>query len=89
VDDLLGADNRTQAGGHLADTGPGLVFRTGEPLVGPLDPRTPSNELGNAVIDEGLKFACLLPLISRNRVLGVLALGRKQDIPLRRIMSIF
>jgi formate hydrogenlyase transcriptional activator len=63
----------------IQDTGPGLVFRTGEPMVVPPDPRTPSNEHGDAVIDEGLKFACLLPLISRNRVLGVLALGKRHD----------
>jgi formate hydrogenlyase transcriptional activator len=63
----------------IHDTGPGLVFRTGEPLVGPPCPRTTSHEHCNAVIDEGLKFACLLPLISRNRILGVLALGRLQD----------
>ena len=63
----------------IQDTGPGLVFRTGEPLVGPPGPHPASHEHCNAVIDEGLKFACLLPLISRNRVLGVLALGRRQD----------
>jgi formate hydrogenlyase transcriptional activator len=63
----------------IQDTGPGRVFRTGEPLVGPLGPHAASHEHCNAVIDEGFKFACLLPLISRNHVLGVLGLGRLQD----------
>jgi formate hydrogenlyase transcriptional activator len=63
----------------IQDTGPGIVFRTREPLVGAPGQGTSSHVQCSAAIDEGLKFACLLPLISRNRVLGVLALGRRQD----------
>jgi formate hydrogenlyase transcriptional activator len=65
----------------IQDTGPGRVFRTGQPLAGSPGPHASSNEHCDAVIHEGLRFGCLLPLISRNRVLGVLAFGRRQDKP--------
>src|SRR5712692_835218 len=63
----------------IEDTGPGLVFRTGKPLVGPPDQIKSSHEHSSRVIGEGIKSGCLVPLISRNRVLGVLALGRRQE----------
>ena len=63
----------------LEDTGPGQVFRTGEPLVCHPDSLNMNQEISSLVIGEGLQSGCLLPLISRNRVLGVLALGRRQD----------
>ncbi|MGH9787748.1 MAG: sigma 54-interacting transcriptional regulator, partial [Candidatus Acidiferrales bacterium] len=63
----------------LADTGPGQVFRTGEPLVCHPDPQNMNQEISSLVIGEGLKSGCMIPLISRNRVLGVLALGRRQE----------
>jgi formate hydrogenlyase transcriptional activator len=65
----------------IKDTGPGRVFRTGQPLAGSPGPHPSSNEHCDAVIHEGLRFGCLLPLVSRNRILGVLALGRRQDKP--------
>jgi formate hydrogenlyase transcriptional activator len=58
-------------------SGPGRVFRSGEPLFGSTDAALQSLRCDIAV-DEGIKSGCLLPLISRNRVLGVLALGRRQ-----------
>lgn len=63
----------------LENTGPGQVFRTGEPLV--CHPGSPNmnQEVSSLVIGEGLKSGCLLPLVSRGRVLGVLALGRRSD----------
>jgi len=62
-------------------TAPGQVFRTGQPWAGAPDPSQSSPEQHSRVIGEGFKFGCLLPLISRNRVLGVLALGRRQETP--------
>src|ERR1700731_5413391 len=32
-----------------------------------------------AAIPEGLKTGCILPLVSRNRILGVLSLGRREE----------
>lgn len=57
----------------------GRVFRTGEPWVGntPVTARSnPLHCLGGA---EGFRFICVMPLIKRNRVLGVLGLGRKEE----------
>ena len=66
----------------IEGTPPGDAFRTGKPVV---FNRLDSNEAGSEseclIIEEGIKCACLLPLISRNRVLGVLGLARKQDVP--------
>ncbi len=56
---------------------PGEAFLTGKPVV--LDrpnPATMSSEEHHRVVSEGVKSGCLMPLISRDRVLGVLALGR-------------
>ncbi len=62
-------------------TGPGQVFQTGKPLLGPPDPKKWGHEHSSRVIGEGLKSGCLLPLVSRDRVLGVLALGsRREDV---------
>lgn len=55
------------------------VFRHGEPWTGY------ARDLPNAARDlamlEGLKTGCGLPLVSRNHVLGVLALGRREEVP--------
>jgi formate hydrogenlyase transcriptional activator len=59
-------------------TGPGQVYRTGEALFGSPDAEMKSLRC-DIVIDEGIRSGCLIPLISRNRVLGVLALGRRQN----------
>ena len=56
---------------------PGEAFLTGKPVV--LDrpnPATMNSEEHHRVVSEGVKSGCLMPLISRDRVLGVLALGR-------------
>jgi formate hydrogenlyase transcriptional activator len=63
----------------IEGTRPGEVFRFGRTLVyGPLDPPEVHSEACPAV-SEGLKATCLLPIVSRDRALGVLALGRRQD----------
>jgi len=59
-------------------TPPGSAFRTGKPVVtnkreiAEIDPNAPP-------MSEGLKQACVLPLVSRDRVLGILGLGRRDD----------
>ena len=58
------------------------VFRTRKPmLVSQHGPRRDSNGCihGEAGPGEGLASACALPLISHDRVLGVLELGRRRD----------
>src|SRR5580698_6831591 len=56
--------------GKIFETGKPLVFRTATELSGP--------ELDLAFA-EGIEFCCCLPLISRNRTLGVLALGWRDE----------
>jgi formate hydrogenlyase transcriptional activator len=66
----------------IEGTAPGVAFSTGKPLMGnlqdlPLEPKEA------AVVEaEGFKIGCAVPLISRNRVLGVLGLGRFEENPL-------
>jgi formate hydrogenlyase transcriptional activator len=62
------------------DSPMGGVFRTREPWIGYARDLPNSLEHEQAVA-EGLKTGCGLPLISRNRVLGVLALGRREEVP--------
>jgi formate hydrogenlyase transcriptional activator len=58
----------------------GRVFQTGKPLVlGRPDPAELAPELYRVVAGEGFATGCSLPLISRDRTLGILSLGRLQD----------
>ncbi len=63
----------------------GLVFRTGKPWAGNASDLLQSGLKNEPAIAEGLKTGCVLPLISRNRVLGVLALGRREDNPFSQV----
>jgi formate hydrogenlyase transcriptional activator len=63
----------------------GFVFRTGKPWAGNESDLLQSGLKNEQAIAEGLKTGCVLPLISRNRVLGVLALGRREDHPFSRV----
>jgi PAS domain S-box-containing protein len=56
----------------------GLVFRTGKPWMGDASDILQLGLKDEAAIPEGLKTGCILPLVSRNRVLGVLCLGRRE-----------
>jgi formate hydrogenlyase transcriptional activator len=58
------------------ETGAQMVFRTGEPL-------NLAGELARdlAAAEEGAKSLCHLPLAGRDRVLGVLSLGRRSGHP--------
>jgi formate hydrogenlyase transcriptional activator len=63
-------------GGSLA----GQAFRTGKPVVlDRPDPAQVSPEDYRLIAGEGIQSSCLLPLISRQRRLGVLGLGRRQE----------
>jgi formate hydrogenlyase transcriptional activator len=63
----------------------GFVFRTGKPWAGNASDLLESGLKNEPAIAEGLKAGCVLPLISRNVVLGVLALGRRQDNPFSQV----
>jgi formate hydrogenlyase transcriptional activator len=62
---------------------PGKAFLTGKPVVssGSHDPAGINPEMHRLAAREGMKSICNLPLIRRNRVLGVLRLGRLQEKP--------
>jgi formate hydrogenlyase transcriptional activator len=57
--------------GKTFETAKPFVVRTATDLSGPDHDRA---------FAEGIEFCCCLPLISRNRTLGVLALGRRDEI---------
>src|SRR5256886_6847462 len=65
----------------IEGTHPGEAFRTRKPVVkahhDSSEERYPEHY--QRVVGEGVKSGCLVPLISRDRSLGVLALGRRQD----------
>jgi PAS domain S-box-containing protein len=56
----------------------GIVFGTGKPWTGNAADVLQLGLKDDAVIPEGLKTGCLLPLVSRNRVLGLMGLGRRE-----------
>ncbi len=56
------------------------VFRIGEPIA--LDARAlAALDVSNLAVAEGFQALCDVPLVSRNRTLGVLCLGRLHDNP--------
>jgi formate hydrogenlyase transcriptional activator len=57
------------------------VIRSREPLV--MGKQELARDRGGspAAIEEGIQAVCHLPLIGKNRVLGVLSLGRLDDVP--------
>jgi formate hydrogenlyase transcriptional activator len=57
----------------------GLVFRTGKPWTGNTSDVLQLGVRDDPIIPEGLKTGCMLPLVSRNRVLGLLGLGRREE----------
>ena len=63
----------------------GQAFRTGKPVVlDRPDPAQVSPEEYRMIAGEGIQSSCLLPLISRNRILGVLGLGRQPEQAFRQ-----
>lgn len=64
----------------IAGSVPGDSFKSGKPkVVNRLDPSEMPPEMYRKAAAEGLNSLCHIPLISRNRVLGVLALGRREE----------
>src|SRR5713226_6607838 len=57
----------------------GSVFKTGKPLVVGGKTDFMSEEVTPEALAEGLKSGCALPLISRNRTLGVLTLANRGE----------
>lgn len=64
----------------IEGTMPGDAFQTGKPIViNRLDPETMPIEMYRKAKGEGLNSFCDLPLVSRKRLLGVLAVARRQE----------
>jgi formate hydrogenlyase transcriptional activator len=57
----------------------GSVFRTGKAWTGSALDILQLGLKDEAAIPEGLKTGCILPLVSRNRILGLLSLGRFEE----------
>jgi formate hydrogenlyase transcriptional activator len=57
----------------------GTVYRTGKSWMGNIQEIAESQPRAKLTAAEGIKFVCIMPLITRNRVLGVLSLGRKGE----------
>jgi formate hydrogenlyase transcriptional activator len=61
-------------------TAPGHAFKRGKPMVvNRLDPAEVPPEMYHKASGEGLNSLCDIPLISRNRLLGVLAVARRAE----------
>jgi len=64
---------------------PGKAFQTGKPVVlDRSDPAEVGPEEYRVIAGEGIQSPCFLPLISRNRILGVLGLGRQPENAFRQ-----
>jgi formate hydrogenlyase transcriptional activator len=57
----------------------GFVFRSGKPWMGNASDVLQMSLTAEQVIPEGLKTGCMVPLVSRNRVVGLLGLGRREE----------
>ena len=57
----------------------GLVLSTGKPWAGNASDVRSLGLESEAAIPEGLSTGCVVPLISRRRILGLLGLGRRED----------
>src|SRR6266849_5007376 len=63
----------------------GFVFRTGKPWAGNASDLLRLGIRNDPAMAEGLKTGCVLPLVSRNGVLGVLTLGSHEDNPFSQV----
>jgi formate hydrogenlyase transcriptional activator len=64
----------------IEGTMPGKTFETGRPFVlNRLDPQTAPPEVYAEASAEGINSICEISLVSRNRVLGVMGLARRQE----------
>jgi formate hydrogenlyase transcriptional activator len=67
----------------------GMVYRTGKLWMGNIHDIPESHPRAKLTAAEGFKFICIMPLITRNRVLGVVTVGRKGELPFSRDDSDF
>ncbi len=59
---------------------PGHTFQSGKPMVvNRLDPTTMPSEMCRKAVGEGLNSFCDMPLISRGRLLGILAVAKREQ----------
>ena len=63
----------------LGDTLGTRVFSAGKPWVGKAEDLAPIHDCDPKFAAAGFKNVCVLPLMGRNQVLGVLAVGRRED----------
>lgn len=63
----------------IEGTVPGVVFITGKPVAGTKPDTTDERAGAVTVLAEGIASNCILPLVSRNRTLGLLMLGRRAE----------
>jgi formate hydrogenlyase transcriptional activator len=64
----------------IEGTMPGDSFKSGKPMVvNQLDPAEMPHEMYSKAVGEGLNSFCDVPLISKNRLLGVLAVARREE----------
>jgi formate hydrogenlyase transcriptional activator len=57
----------------------GNVFKTGKPFAGTTREIEDAGDFAIAATAEGIESACILPLSSRGRILGILTLGRRSE----------
>jgi formate hydrogenlyase transcriptional activator len=57
----------------------GFVFRTRNPWIGSASDMLQLGLKDEGAFPEGLKTGCILPLVSRNRILGVLSVARREE----------
>jgi len=65
----------------------GYVFGTGKPWIGNASDVLQLGLKDEPAIPEGLKTGCFVPLVSRNRLLGLVGLGRRGRMPSARLTS--
>ena len=64
----------------IEGTAPGEAFQTGKPVVvNRFDPQSVPRDMYEKAIAEGLRSFCDVPLNSRNRLLGVLGIARREE----------
>ncbi len=74
---LIREENVTAMEGSLD----GFVFRMGKPWTGNASDVLQLGLKHDRAITEGLKTGCILPLVRRNRALGLVSLGRREENP--------
>lgn len=58
----------------------GAVYASGQPLlITSLDKKSFPSDITDRMLSEGVKSVCLAPLVGRDRVLGVLSIGRSEE----------